>query len=326
MRQTKKFIGLYIFLMLLVSCAQPSQPIMLSPIPVSIESSTGISEELSNEKIYWKNAFIYLDGSPVEYDPITKLRNEDTTLWNYKFSSDNHYLVYRYDIVMISEQGFPTIQERIGLLDLLTNETIVLVNGNNLLSGNTRLGGAVFNHDNTKALFSVLWADEQGTQNSDLAFVDISSREVEMLGMRPLPFFSLDLDISPDGKRVVYSDASTLQNKVCNIVNLEEKTLECLELGKGWYQSIRFTPDNNRIVFAHGKDSEINIFISDIERTEYQKLVSGLLSAKILFMGEHEFVFSGSTYDNYKCANIYVINYDGSNFRKLTYLDQQCLD
>lgn len=289
-----------------------TEEIVLSPIPREIRSPSDLSEDLARQQIYWQDRFIYLDGVPVEYDPITQLDNEDSTLWNYKFSHDGHHLAYRYDDVILDDSeafpGFPGLREKIGLWDLESGERKVLVEIGRDFPKGAMLGGIAFTPDDEKVLFAVLWRDDKEVQHVDLATVDIARGNIERLGMDPLPVYSIDLDVSPDGKWAALAETSTLDDQVCLLVNLEKRTLECLTFERGHYISTRFTFDSDAIGYVHRLKTLVGIYISKIDGTENMLLVSGLSSAKILLVDEKEIVFNGATYDNYRCSNIYVIN------------------
>lgn len=307
-----------------------TEEIVLSPIPREIRSPSDLSEDLARQQIYWQGRFIYLDGTPVEYDPITQLDNEESTLWTYKFSHNGRYLAYRYDDVILDDgeafPGFPGIREKIGLWDLESGERKVLVEIGRDFPKGAMLGGIAFTPDDEKVLFAVLWRDDQEEQHVDLATVDTISGIIERLGMDPLPVYSFDLNISPDGKWAVLAETTTLNNQVCLLVNLEKRTLECLTFERGWYSTVRFTPDSHSVLYDHSKEIRgAALYRSKIDGTENTLLVLGLSSFKILLVDEKEIVFSGATYDNYKCSNIYVINLDGSDLRRLSYLGQECL-
>jgi hypothetical protein len=178
--------------------------------------------------------------------------------------------------------------------------------------------------DDRKLLFAVLWRDDKEEQHVDLATVDILSGKIERLGLDPLPVFSLDLDISPNGKWAVLADTSTLNDQVCLLINLEKRMLECLTLEKGQYLSSRFT-DNESVVYVHRLKTSVGIYISRIDKDESKPLVLGLNRANLILSVKDKIILSGATYDNYKCSGVYVINRDGSDLRRLSYLGQECL-
>ncbi|MDK1080409.1 MAG: hypothetical protein QGD88_02930 [Anaerolineae bacterium] len=315
--------------LLLAGCNKDVEDIVLAPTPREITLPSELPEELASRKIYWQGHLMHLDGTLVEFDPITQLDNEASILLSYKFSHNGRYLVYRYDDIIFDDSnsfpGFPGLLKRIGLWNLKTGERKVLVEVEKDFSTDAMLGGIVFTPDDEKVLFAVLWRDDQEEKHVDLATVDIANGTIEKLGLYPLQVYSSALDISPDGKWIALAETSTLSDQVCLLVNLERKTLKCLKFERGWYLSTRFTPDSNYIIYSQSIKGRNSLYRSKIDGMENTLLVSGLLSADILLINENDIVFSGAPYKNYKCSNIYIINQDGSNFRQLSYLGENCL-
>jgi len=138
--------------------------------------------------------------------------------------------------------------------------------------------------------------------------------------------FSSTSESSTDGKWVA-SDMVTQNEQVCLLINLDERDVKCLTYEEGWYHSPIFLSDNTSIVYAYHKkvDSSYSIMFSSIETGESIELVSGLLRAWIIFSTGNEIVFSGRTYNNPSCSYLYIISQDGRDFRKLSYLGEQCL-
>lgn len=327
---TMKKVCLLVFLTaLLVGCAGKAEQAVLSPTPREVTSPSELPAGLAHQQIYWQGRLIYLDGTPVEFDPITQLDHEENVLWWYKFSHNKRYLAYRYDDVIPDDPesfpGFPGLRSKIGVWDLVKNERRVLVEVGKDFPKGAMLGGIAFTPDDSKVLFAVLWRDEQKGQHVDLATVDIVSGVIERLGFDPLPVYSHDLDISPDGKWAVLAETSALDERVCLLVNLEKKTLECLTFERGWYRTVRFVPDNS-LIYSHNKKirNAVALYHSKIDGMNI-RLVSGLSSMEILLIYEEQVVFRGATNDNYRCSNVYVVNLDGSDLRRLSFLGQECL-
>lgn len=329
----KKACLLVVLALLSVGCMGKAEQAVLSPTPREVTSPSELPADLAHQQIYWQGELIYLDGSPVkrnadpvEFDPVAQLK----TLGIYKFSHNGRYLAY-LDVEWISNDpesfpGFPGLRHKISVWDLAHGEQKVLVDVEKVFSKGAMLGGIAFTPDDSKVLFAVLWRDEQEAQHVDLATVDIMSGSIERLGFDPLPVYSLDLDISPDGKWAVLAETSTLDERVCLLVNLEKKTLECLRLERGWYQSTRFTPDGRSIVYDHSpKIAGSALYRSQIDGMAHTLLVSGLSSMEILLIYEDQIIFRGATNDNYRCSNVYVVNLDGSDLRRLLFLGQECL-
>ncbi|RME58631.1 hypothetical protein D6779_06110 [Candidatus Parcubacteria bacterium] len=324
----KRILWLLLLFPWLTGCTGKIENAVLSPVPHEVTSPKGLAENLTRLPIYWRGVLVYLDGKVIENDPITQLKNDKSImLGSYKFSHNGRYLVYRYADVIWNDSeafpGFPGLREKMGIWDLETGERKVLVEIGKDFPKETTMEGLAFFPGDSKVLFSVMWRDNDKT-HADLATVDMESGMIKRLGMYPLPVFSLDLDISPDGKWAVLAETATLDNQVCLLVNLEQRTLDCLPLGKGHYISTRLTPNEN-IVFVHRLRTSVGVYASEIGGTENKLLVSGLSSARIFWTDKGEVIFSGATYDNYKCSSIYIVNLDGSDFRRLSYLGEECL-
>jgi Tol biopolymer transport system component len=329
----KRTLWLLLLFLWLTGCTGKVENAVLSPAPHEVISPNGLAENLSRRLIYWQGRLVYLDGKVVENDPITQLKQDKSALLGsyYKVSHNGRYLAYRYANMIANSSasfpGFPGVREKIGVWDLETGERKVLVEAGKDLPEETTIGGIAFAPDDSKVFFSLIWRDSDKTQHVDLATVDMASGVIERLGMDPLPVFSLDLDISPDGQWAVLAEAAApLDHQVCLLIHLKKGTLDCPTFERGWYQSARFA-DNRSIVYGHSREikEDSSILLSKTDGTGNKLLVSGLSSARILWVDQGEIVFSGATYDNYKCSSIYIINLDGSDFRRLSYLGQECL-
>lgn len=89
-----------------------------------------------------------------------------------------------------------------------------------------------------------------------------------------------------------------LNNRVCFLVNLETRSVECLNGEKGLYFSGMFLPDLEHVVYSHSKEirSPSMIMLSRIDGTENRVLVSGLVRlAGIQLVSSREIVFVGTT-------------------------------
>lgn len=323
-----KKIWWLIFLWLLIGCSGKTEAIVLSPTPRDITSPTELPEELRDLPIYWQGHIITLGGVPVLDSPIIT-SSEDTSLPCYAFSHDRRYFAYCYDEWLPEEKGafpgFPGVREKIGLWDLKDNKHQELFEANPFGANPTMRGGVAFSPDDKKVLFAVAWQDEKGTDRAALASVDILSGEIEYL-MSTLPFFPFEMDVSTDGKWAAM-DISTLDNRVCLLIDLENKTTKCFTLEKGWYQTVKFTRNSNAVLYNHSKnlgDASV-LYRLQINDPYPVVLVNGFRSIEILVVGKRDVVFKGATYGDYRCDNIYLISVDGSDFRRLSYLGEECL-
>lgn len=322
-----KKIWWLVFLWLLIGCGGKTEAIALSPTPRDIASPTELPEQLTRLPIYWQGRIITLGGVPVLDSPIVT-SGEDKSLPCYAFSHDHRYFAYCYDEWLPEEPGafpgFPGVREKIGLWDLKHNKRQELFEANPFGANPTIRGGVAFSPDDKKVLFAVAWQNEKGTDRVDLASVDILSGKIEYLGIDSLYSLPFELDISPDGKWAAM-DVSTLDDQVCLLIEMGERRLKCLMLEKGHYISPKFI-NNQSLIYVHRLNKEVGIFVLRIDNGEKKKQpVSGLNRARIIAGTDNFIIFSGATYENYKCESIYAIKLDGSDFRRLSYLGEECL-
>ncbi len=300
----------------------------MDQIPLQIKSPEQLPPELFDKTIYWQGRLIKLNGDIIEHDPITQLKNELDVLWSYEFSSDNRFLAYQFDEVFQDDtkpfSGFPVVHKRIGLWNLETNEKKILVNADEDFSADVSLGGIAFTPADDQILFMALWRDSKGKQRVDLAIVEIPTKTIELLEIDSLPAQSLGINISPDGNSVVLDGISVLNDQACLLVNLQHRNVQCLATGPGNYLSSRFSVDGEYIIFSRSFQGKNNIYRSKIDGTEITLLASGFARLDVLFTTNHDVVFSGATFENYECSNIYAINIDGENLIELSYLGNQC--
>lgn len=90
---------------------------------------------------------------------------------------------------------------------------------------------------------------------------------------------------------------------------------------------MKFTRDSSAVLYNHSKDlrDPSVIYRLQIDDPQPVVLVNGFRSIEILMAGKRDVVFRGATYGDYRCDNIYLISLDGSDFRRLSYLGEECL-
>ncbi len=313
----KKLLLLLGLILFLTSCTTYPKDIPLEPTPREINSPKELSERLASEYIYWQNHLTYLDGTPVTPDPVTQLINDlqITSVPISKFSHNGRYLVYVHKV-------FSTI----GLWDLETNERRDLINTKEEVADNATIGAVTFSPNDDKVFFYVTWHSDDGTMYADVATIDIATGNIEQLNITYFQAGFYGLEISSDGKWAV-TNTITPDNLVCFLINLETHQVECLNIKKGTYTSSKFALDNTHIVYSYTKDvaSPSSIMLSKIDGAKNKVLVSGLVRlARIPIVTNDEFVFIGREYNDLVCAHVYVMNLDGSDLRKLSYLGGEC--
>jgi WD40 repeat protein len=219
-----------------------------------------------------------------------------------------------------------TFGAKILLWDLETNERKHLAEAGKDLPSGARISGIAFMPNDDKVIFAYTWGGENQETSSDLALVDIATGEVESLHIAGFLSDFFEISVSPDGKWAA-TNTVTLNNRVCFLVNLIARKVECLNGEKGWYTSVRFLPDSEHIVYSHSKEinSPTTIMLSRIDGTEDRELVSGLRGGGVSIVSPKEIAFVGVTDDNPGCRYVYIINQDGSDLRKLAYLGKDCI-
>ncbi len=310
----KKMLLLGVFLFL-AGCT-PSFPenVVLNPEPREITSSDDLSEELASQPLYWQDRFIYLDGTPMINAPSEQFLDELRASF-FKISHDHRYIAYEY--------GF--FRNKIGIWDTRTQTHQELVNTSEDVPYDATLSGIDFTENDNKIILAFTW-NENSRTHTRLATVDIATDEIEELEINNLGTTFFNIESSMDGKWVV-SDKVTQGERVCLLIDLEEQDVKCLIYEEGWYSSVKFTPDSKHIVYGHRKkfNTPSSIMRSKVDRTENKSLVSGFMGASPIIITRNEIVFVANLYDDTKCTYLYMINQDGSNFSKLSYLGEQCL-
>lgn len=315
--QTRTLHLLLGLVLLLTSCVTYPEDVPLKPTPRDIYSPTELPEGLASQYIYWQDHLITLDGVSVEPDSVTQLLDDlRTSGLILKFSHSNRYLAYVY------KDFFSTI----GLWDLETNERRDLINVKKEFAENATIGAIAFSPDDDKIFFDFTWHDDDGAMYADIATVDIATGSVEELNITYFQAGFHGLEISSDGKWAV-TNVIAPDSLVCFLINLETRQLECINIKEGTYTSSKFALANTHIVYSYIKDitSPSSIMLSKIDGTKDKVLVSGLVRlAEIPIVTTNEIVFIGREYKDLACAYVYIINLDGSDLRKLSYLGGEC--
>ncbi len=306
----------FILLLLLSGCTTQSiKNVALEPIPREISSPDELPEELASRQVYWQNSFVHLSGEPIEYDPFVFLNEQEISGVVPILSHNERYLVYGHG-------NF----SKISIWDLNTNKSRELINTSEDLSHSATIGGIAFTPNDDMIFFSYNWHSDNGETHAGLATIDLITGAIVELDIAEFQIAFHDIDVSSDGEWVA-TDMVALDKQVCLLINLERQKVECMTFNEGWYSSVNFTNSNDYIAYSHHRkiNSPSSIMLSKIDGTENQQLVSGLAIAEILFVTNNEIVFAGATYDKPKCGYLYVINHDGNDLRKLSYLGEQCL-
>jgi|GEM_PF-2185933 len=314
----KMQIGLCVVLIyLLAGCFTSVKDIAMQPSARDISSPEELPEELMDEQIYWQGRMVYLSGKPVENDPVMQLLKELHVEPGAipQYSHQKRYLIYK-----------DFLSTKILLWNLETNERKWLAEAGKDLPSGSMISGMTFMPDDKEVIFTYTWGSENQATTSDMALIDTESGEVEPLHISGFLSDFFEINVSPDGKWAV-TNMVTLNNRVCFLVNLESRKVECLDGEEGWYTSAMFLPDSQHVVYSHNKEinSPTTIMISKIEGTENRELVSGLTGGGVSIVSSKEIVFVGVTHDNPGCRHVYIINQDGSDLRRLAYLGEDCL-
>lgn len=279
-----------------------------------LSSANKLPSELITQHIFWQNSFMYLDGASVKNTPCAQALNGLKLYLDPKLSHDKRYVVYQYGSF-----------DKIGIWDTVSKQTSELINASKDLPNNAEIDGVAFTSDNSKILFSYHWINDDGLNHSGLATVSIATRNIEKIHISDFQISLFDLDTSSDGKWAA-TDITTLDNQACFLIDLEMKQMTCLTFEKGWFTTVRFTPNSKYVVYGHNKKifSPHSLVISKIDGTENRILASGFEGIIVLNVTNQEVVFAGSTYETPNCSSVYLINQDGTNLRELSYLGNQC--
>lgn len=147
-------------------------------------------------------------------------------------------------------------------------------------------------------------------------------------------------DWSPDGKQIIFTSGKSPDWHECEIYVMDAKGSNIRQLthtpGKGNWDP-RWAPDKTRIVFASNRngtlfkpaDADVDVYVMDSDGSNVQQLTIHERASrpywspdgkKIMFMSCRDCKTATIKECQFK-AELYVMNSDGSNMKRLTYND-----
>lgn len=297
------------------ACAgRPIEARELNPAPRDISSPEEISEEIAGLPIVWQSRGsggapgdpLYLDGRPW---PTLRLPEGaiETAM-----SPSARYFTYATNLLPGGD---------IGMMDLTTGETRILVDGSERFPG-AGLAFPSFSDDETSVVFEVV-----GNDRIDLGVVDLSSGKVQFLelggGFNKWP------TASPDGKfyLVVCEREGGAGFGLC-VLDREALTRRHLVEDQVSSKGV-FTQGGTHVVFvgiSGGILGEGSLKVVQADGEDNRTLVTGLDSGDgVLGATSEDAVFTCRVPERLACSSVCVIGLDGSDPRRLAYLGERCV-
>lgn len=310
----RRFVTTLSLALVIAACAggrgSSSSPV---PAPRDVASAAELSPELARLRIAWRSGqersstLIYLDGS----DPLPILLPEYAVTAG--VSASGRYVVYATSVLPEGD---------IEMLDLQTQDRHILVRGRERFPGASLLYPS-FAPDEEHVVFEV------GSSNRiDLAIVDVGSGEVQFLDVQG--GFNKWPQLSPDGAWILVACEDPTQGgfSLCLLDRshrVRRHLVDDLVASGG-----EFTPDGQSVVYVAvvgGVFGEGQLYRVDLDGRGRRLLVSGLHpGADVLALTSNDVVFTCSDAEQPACRWVCVVNIDGTDVRRLTYLGEQCVD
>jgi len=132
-------------------------------------------------------------------------------------------------------------------------------------------------------------------------------------------YFTLFLDWSPDGRRLVYSEFLYADSTTSNlyVMDVDGSNRQQLIGGPAEYGFPDWSPDGSRILFNSDRDGDWDIYTINADGTNLQQLTDfpGIEELAVWSPNGSQIAFESDQNGTY---NIYVMQADGSNLRQLT--------
>jgi TolB protein len=147
-------------------------------------------------------------------------------------------------------------------------------------------------------------------------------RKVTIRGNMPFSFLTRPA-LSPDGNRIVFTRDSNrlvvldLWTDGAEVVDLSKSGGRTVELGVQGDGQPNFSPDGRRIVFTSRRDRDYEIYVTNADGSEQQRLTHsrGIDMNPVFSPDGCRIAFMSNRHGNYE---IYVMDADGRNPRRLT--------
>ncbi|MEW6217258.1 MAG: hypothetical protein AB1543_06210 [Candidatus Bipolaricaulota bacterium] len=227
---------------------------------------------------------------------------------------------------MVYLTGF-VIDDTIEWLDLDTGEHRVLAEEGDFTPRAMSLEFPTFTPDEQAVVFEVGWSHA-----IKVASVDLASGRIDLIdapgAANTFP------RVSPDGRWILVSCEGGEPGggwALC-LIDRERRTRTTLTDDEGYdpLHSGRFTPDSRFVVYFTGdlsRGGDGRVYRVGIDGQDKLLLVSGLYPTNaLLTTTQNEVVFSCRYPETPGCSWVCVVNLDGTDVRRLTYLGEQCVD
>jgi Tol biopolymer transport system component len=236
---------------------------------------------------------------------------------SFNWSSDGKHIVY----MAITDPTQIPVRARIQSVDVATGMQTVLAEGQQGFH-------PAWSPDGTKIAF-VGWIgepDESGQQESELFIMDSDGSNLRQVATRPGP--DLSPRWSPDGRRIAWWGYGP-EDEPSRLFMVDVESGELMELGQG--TDPVWSPDGRRLLFVQEEqepgviaaEPNLEVFVLDVETGERLNLTNNGLpdrwptwspdGSRIAFVSERDSPL----------GDIYVMNADGSDVKRLTDNDLQ---
>jgi hypothetical protein len=310
------YIIILLFALLSTACngesTYPSGPI---PTPRDVTSPVELSTELAHLRITWtvdqvegqSVALVNLDGT----DPQTISLPEYAVTPS--ISPSTQYAVYVTNLLPEAD---------IEILDLQTQERRTLVEGKEHFPGAALLNPS-FSPDEAQVIFEVKWNDR-----IDLAIVELTSGKVQYLELGG--GFNMWPEISPDKKWILVACEHPTQAGFSLCLLDQAQRVSTYLVDDVIFVNGEFTLDGQYVVYVavpEGIRGQGELYRVALDGQNKLLLVSGLDSgAGVIGATTDDAVFTCSSAEQPTCFGVCVIGLDGNDVRRLTYLEEQCIN
>ncbi len=310
MTNLRKLISILWSAFLLASCDSHFASIVLAPASAqTIASPAELPYSLLHKTIVWYGIYRLDDATG---DQKVTLPDDDAGFA--KLSADNRYLVYMSQPV-IPGQNLPIIGDTsIKMLDLLTGEERILVSLEQSYPDAVSFAAPTFSMDGKKVIFVVEWE-----HFGDLVEVDLENNAVRRLNTNVVITNFGYPDISSQGQIVVICKGpeTTRTSELC-LLNDNGNFIRYLTSEKyPWPGNALFTPDGKYVIY----ESRYVLYKVSVDGTDRQQLSS---CGSPILVTEESVVAWCFISQKPDCYSLFVVNLDGSNFRRLNYIEPHC--
>jgi len=282
------------------------------PVPRDVTSPGELSADLAITRIVW-GEYVFLNGTDAMPSvPLPEDASEAT------LSSSGRYVAYHTGFVL---------NDQIEWLDLETGEHRVLARELDFTPAAMSVSYPTFTPDEQSIVFQVGWSDA-----TKVASVDLASGDIQVIdapgAMNTFP------EVSPDGRWVLVSCEGGESGglwALC-LIDREARTRTYLADDEGFDPMFGglFTPDGQWVVY-YTSDASLSgggrVYRVGIGGEDKLLLASGLRPSGVMLAATaQEAVFPCRYPDRPACDWVCVVNLDGTDPRRLTYLGERCVD